>query len=160
MNLKIWKAALVDNEAQMVDLKALVVPQIYYCIHDDQPEVKICITSSFCPFEEKEGIAFFEFLKALFPGTSFAVVDIVPIAAPAAIGYLGQRNGAATILGAVDHLKIMNGLSDILKEVDGNEAIIILGLGAAGRTSGDLPEFVDDSAWHPCLAYGSCFGMA
>ena len=135
MNLKIWKAALVDNEAQMVDLKALVVPQIYYCIHDDQPEVTICITSSFCPFEEKEGIAFFEFLKALFPGTSFAVVDIVPITVPAAIGYLGQRNSAATILGAVDHLKIMNGLSDILKEVDGNEAIIILGLGAAGRTS-------------------------
>ena len=36
-------------------------------------------------------MAFFESLKALFPQTSFAVADIIPIAAPATIGYLKQK---------------------------------------------------------------------
>ena len=37
-------------------------------------------------------MAFFESLKALFPQTSFAVVDQIPIVvAPATIGYLGKK---------------------------------------------------------------------
>ena len=47
--------------------------------------------SSFGPFGEILDMPFFEFLKALFPQTSFAVVDQIPIAAPATIGYLGGK---------------------------------------------------------------------
>ena len=44
----------------------------------------------------------------------------------------------------------MNGLSNILNGVDGNEAII-LGLGDAGRHSETLPDILDysTSAVHP-----------
>ena len=88
-------------------------------ICDDQPDVKVLITCSFqYSFEEKEGMAYFKFLEALFSGISFAIVDIVPIAAPASISYLGKGEKAARILGADDHLKIMNSLRDnILKAV-------------------------------------------
>ena len=140
----------------MVDLERLFLPQIYKFCHNKQP-IQVLLHSSFGPFGELEGMIFFEFLKALFPQTSFAVVDQIPIAAPAAIGYLGQRNQAATILGAEDHLKIMNGLLSIFKEV-GTDAII-LGLGDAGRHSATLPDILESGAVHPCIAYGSFTGM-
>ena len=113
-------------------MEALFVPQIYKFYHDEQA-IQVLLISSFGPFGEIKGMSFFEFLKVLFPQTSFAVVDQIPIAASATIGYLGGKNKAATILGADDHyLKIMNGLSNIiLNGVNGTDAII-LGLGDAG----------------------------
>ena len=70
-------------------------------ICDDQPDVKVLITCSFqYSFEEKEGMAYFKFLEALFPGISFAIVDIVPIAAPASIGYLGKRKKSSKNIGS------------------------------------------------------------
>jgi hypothetical protein len=64
-------------------------------------------------------------------------------------------------LGADNHLKIMNSLSNILNEVNGTDTII-LGLGDAGRHSETLPAIFDNSAsaFHPCNVYGSsCFSM-
>ena len=156
---KIWLANLQAHGAETVDLEALFLPQIYKFCHNKQP-IKVLLHSSFGPFGELKGMAFFEFLKALFPQTFFAVVDQIPIAAPYNIGYLGGKNQAATILGVEDHLKIMNGLSSIFKGV-GND-VIILGLGDAGRHSAALPDILDDStrAVHPCIVYGSFTGMA
>ena len=88
-------------------------------------------------------------MKALFQQTSFAVADIIPITAPASIGYLGRKNSVAIIFGADDHSKIMNDLSDILKGVNDTDAFI-LGLGDAGCKSETLPDILDDSAVHPC----------
>ena len=93
-------------------------------------------------------MVFFEFLKALFPQTSFAVVDQIPIAAPYNIGYLGQKNQAATILGAEDYLKIMNGLSSILNGLNDTNMVFIVGLGNAGRYSATLPDILDASVGH------------
>ena len=153
---KIWSANLEAHGAATVDLERLFLPQIYKFCHNKQP-IQVLLHSSFGPFRELEGMVFFEFLKALFPQTSFAVVDQIPIAAPYNIGYLGQNNQAARILGAEDHLKIMNGLLSIFKEVGTN--VFIVGLGNAGRYSATLPDILDDSAVHPCNVYGSCFGM-
>ena len=73
----------------MIDLEVLVVPQMYYyCNCDGQLEIKKFITSSFHPFGEKEGMTYFEFLKALFPGISFVVVDTVLIAASSSCYWL------------------------------------------------------------------------
>ena len=83
---------------------------------------------------------------------------IVPIAAPATIGYLGQKKSAALILGADDHSNIMNGLSDILKGVNDTD-VFILGLGDAGRHSETLPDILDNIVVHPCRSYGSSFSM-
>ena len=47
------------------------------------------------------------------------------MAAPATIGYLGQKSSAATILGADNHLKIMTCLLNVLEEVDSTDAIIL-----------------------------------
>jgi hypothetical protein len=58
------------------------------CNCDGQSEIKKFITSSFHPFGEKEGMTYFEFLKALFPGISFVVVDTVPIAASSSCYWL------------------------------------------------------------------------
>ena len=69
-------------------------------ICDDQPEVKVLITCSFHSFEEKEGMAYFKFLEALFPGISFVIVDIFPIAAPANIGYLGHKKQSSKNIGS------------------------------------------------------------
>ena len=54
------------------------------------------------------------------------LIVIVPIAAPATIGCLGQKSSAATILGADNHLKIMTGLLNVLEEVDSTDDAIIL----------------------------------
>ena len=53
------------------------------------------------------------------------LIVIVPMAAPATIGYLGQKSSAATILGADNHLKIMTCLLNVLEEVDSTDAIIL-----------------------------------
>ena len=58
----------------------------------DEQAIQVLVISSFGPFGEILGMPFFEFLKALFPQTSFAVVDQIPIVvAPATIGYLGEK---------------------------------------------------------------------
>ena len=88
---KIWLAKLKANGAKTVDLEALFLPQIYKFYHDEQA-IQVLVISSFGPFGEILGMPFFEFLKALFPQTSFAVVDQIPIVvAPATISYLGER---------------------------------------------------------------------
>ena len=62
---KIWLAKLKANGAKTVDLEALFLPQIYKFYHDEQA-IQVLVISSFGPFGEILGMAFFEFLKALF----------------------------------------------------------------------------------------------
>ena len=74
-------------------------------------------------------------MKEFFQETSFAILALIYIVAPAAgtslLG-LGERNGIARTYGADTHEEIMSSICNILRSIKDQDQTVIISFGAAG----------------------------